>query len=673
MSKSVIERLHSRQKGDRKSKVPEIESFKDFLLNHARVRVGSRYVPYHFEGREVLEQIVDIIDLILGSKTGESLSDADLAICGGAQFGKTILVLLLIAYLTGVRFKNVGYYLPDDDLVEGIVDGKFRPDVVDQIPWYADLFQAGRTLSESGRSVNRKGAFMVRDLEQIALGYIRGMGKIPTSFSMDTVIEDEKDDIPPQRAKFLKGRMTASDQRMHISIGTQRLHGAGQYMEWEQGSQGVMMISDGVGGDWLNPEENFPQIVRLALDGTPSPEDPCLTWEGDFRYPHKPGESIASYDPEAFYYLADPVTGKVLDRRKVKIEHRRPDRIRLRKWSVRVSQIGIEAIDLKQIVSAWTDAVRDPDSMISFCCDRLALPKNTSQALSPQILQRARDLESYSLSTKATEGVPVFAGVDTGDRCWFVAREVESPLVKRIRFAEKISSTRLVSRVVMLTELLNISCLFVDAHPLLNEARQICWALNRLDGFEFPKIKDPEKAYLSFGNGLAWDGPNQKWVGIRAAAVQFTLKPGQGTRQVLGKTQDGKFYPIIQCNRDETIQRVINEFLTPDEQVIEVIDGAIRRQSAMRLPIKKLGGSPIVEDFDNHHLAGSKKEDNKDGSQSFVDDLENHLLLANAYSGLAETLGEVTRRQKFAFTTARGLGGADSMVEPTNRGRGMPL
>ena len=191
---------------------PRIDSFLDFLERHARVKSGSGYVPYHFRGREALLPIVQQLDAILAS----GQADASLALCGGAQFGKTVLMLNLLAYLVAVRFRNVGYYLPDDDLVSGLVDGKLRPDVLDQIPWLARLLTVGKTLAPSGRAVNRKGAFLCTDGERSALAFMRGLGKIPTSFSMDVVIQDEKDDLPEEHARFLSGRMTASNLRLSV-------------------------------------------------------------------------------------------------------------------------------------------------------------------------------------------------------------------------------------------------------------------------------------------------------------------------------------------------------------------------------------------------------------------------------------------------------------------------
>jgi hypothetical protein len=259
---------------------PRIDSFLDFLAHHARVKSGSGYVPYHFRGREALLPIVQQLDAILAS----GQADASLALCGGAQFGKTVLMLNLLAYLVAVRFRNVGYYLPDDDLVSGLVDGKLRPDVLDQIPWLARLLTVGKTLAPSGRAVNRKGAFLCTDGERSGLAFMRGLGKIPTSFSMDVVIQDEKDDLPEEHARFLSGRMTASNLRLSLIIGTQRYHGAGQNLAFTEGTQHIGLLTCPRCAQRHNPETLWPGICRLRLDGVPAASSPKLTLEGHFAW-----------------------------------------------------------------------------------------------------------------------------------------------------------------------------------------------------------------------------------------------------------------------------------------------------------------------------------------------------------------------------------------------------
>jgi hypothetical protein len=125
--------------------------------------------------------------------------------------------------------------------------------------------------------------------------------------------------------------------------------------------------------------------------------------------------------------------------------------------------------------------------------------------------------------------------------------------------------------------------------------------------------------------------------------VQFTVKQGGGTVQKLGTDQqDGviRFYPIIQCSRFDLINRAVNEFLGPLEQITRVSpDGEVIEQPVMRLPQKVTGSPAIVETLDAHLITGS----DKDEKGQFMDDCENHLLLADGYSGLAELIGAVRR------------------------------
>ena len=164
---------------------PAVGSFREFLEKHARVKTpDGSYVPYTFDGREALEFVVGIIDTVMGNSALHSpdligvksaattasaataedgglpqrteaasenrvrpplqpISDARLTATGSAQWGKTILELNFLAYAAGLQFRSVGLFLPDEDLVEGIVDSKLRPDVLDQQPWLNSLITLG--------------------------------------------------------------------------------------------------------------------------------------------------------------------------------------------------------------------------------------------------------------------------------------------------------------------------------------------------------------------------------------------------------------------------------------------------------------------------------------------------------------------------------------------------
>jgi hypothetical protein len=617
-------------------------SLKEFLLTKARVKLsGGEYGPYTFEGRQVLEHITDRIDMILGSHTGKPLADASYDICGGAQWGKTIFALNAGAYLTSCRFYNWGYYLPDDDLVQGIVDTKLRPDVIEQVEGLQGMMELGATVNAKGKKVvNRKGAFMVTDGTRKAFGMIRGMGKIPTSFSMDCAMMDESDDIPEKNAKFLTGRMSASDLRFSCAIGTQRYHGRGQHKKFMDGTQEVQMFAVGDTGRTINIEENWPQVCRLAVDGTPSPTDPKLTHAGNFK---DDAGKVWDYDPSGLFYVADPETGIPLDRNAPIFVERRPERAKLRRWSTRVSQVAVAAVSLSQPVSRWQVAVKDPEMMEVFYCDVLAMPRNSSQALTPEIITRSRSIEQpFDLRMSLRPGCKSFAGVDTGNRCWFFAREVESEFVKRSLWAEQIPLGDVVSRVVHLANLLEIGCLMVDAHPAVDQARAITYALNGLDGIEWPVVEDAEKSRISFPGGLVWDGPNKRWENLRAAVVQFTKASGSGLTQKLGTEMEAgrtKYYPILQVSRFDLINRAVNEFLGPKEQVTRVHDGKVIEEPVMRLCQKVPGSPAIVETLEAHLVTGSEKDEKGE----FVDNCENHLLLADGYSALAELMGAAIR------------------------------
>ncbi len=639
--RGVIDQLSTRIAADAKSGPVMAGSLKEFLLTKARVKMdGGDYGPYTFEGRAVLEHIVDRFDGILGSHSGEPLVDARFDICGGAQWGKTVFALNFGIYLTACRFNNWGYYLPDDDLVQGIVDTKLRPDVVEQVEGLQGMMELGTSVTAKGKKlVNRKGAFMVTDGQRKAFAMIRGMGKIPTTFSMDCAMEDEKDDIKDANAKFLSGRMSASKLRLSCSIGTQRKHGAGQHKQFMAGTQEVQMFAVPGGERLINLEENWPQICRLAVTGEPREDDPQLTMAGNFKRGAAPNEEVFDYDPAGHFYLADPDTGGVIDRSQPVFVERRPERAKLRRWSIRVSQIAIAALSLQQPLSRWQDAVADPVSMEVFYCDVLALPRNSSQALTPEIIGRSRCIEQpFDLRMSLRPGCTSYAGVDTGNRCWMFAREVESEFIKRSLWAEQIPLGDLVSRVVSLARTLKVGCLMVDAHPHVDQARSITYALNQCEGIKWPVVTDPDKSRIEFANGLVWDGPNSRWENLRAAVVQFTVKQGGGTVQALGvDEQDGvkRYYPIIRCNRFDLINRAVNEFLGPREQVTRVSNGKVVEEPVMRLCQRVPGSPAIVETLEAHLVTGSEKTDKGE----FVDECENHLLLADGYSALAELLG----------------------------------
>jgi hypothetical protein len=687
---------------------PRVSTFAEFLEKEARVRVQSgpaagTYVRYSFAGREALREVVNLIDHILGTKTGQPLKDAKLGLAGGAQFGKTTLELNLAAFCAGCLFLNPIVFLPDDQLAADIVDAKFRPDVLDQVPWFAEMTKVGRAVNESGKAVNTKGAFLVTDGKRKAVGMFRGLQKPPTSFTADVVVEDEKDDIKRANAKFVSGRMTASATRFHIEVGTQRIHGAGQNLVWKNGSQCVVLLAgastwrrgkfehlikedfghryvEQVPAGFINPEEAWPQICRIAVTGTPRPDDPQLGYEGDFRRPSEPHRVVATAKPDAPYYYAHPETGEPLDLSRPIWQHRVQAKLEQRLFTFRVAQIGTGAIDLAQIVAHWTRAVGDAEEMVTFRCDRQALPKSAAQALTPEIIERSRAAGGFLLGERRS--AVRFAGLDTGDRCWYVCREVAHAGDKRLVNAAQIAVGDVVARVRALCGADQVSTLFIDERPAVAEARTLALALNGLAELEiWPRIdwRDRE-THVSLPGGLTWNGREQRWIGLRCAVVRFTKNQlGAGIEQGAVEFVEGgqtKWVPMIACNRFESVDRVVREFLTPTENVIEVVDNGqgkreIRTEPAMRLPRLVPGAPAILQTLEAHFLAGSQRvKDDKTGELGeYIDGVDNHLLFANAYSALAETVGggakavPPAKPRAFARQSARQLARRNREVE----------
>ena len=231
---------------------PRCRTFEEYLNVCARVpRHGDTYGPFCFEGRAPLRWIVALTDKVLLNCLGDgqpkprqdanhaaakssttlrpptsigpaaraveidgihfepgALKGATITIGGGAQCGKTALVLNLLSFLTAIQFANFGYYTPDHELLAKIVDTKFRPDVLDQQPWMAAMIRLGVTKNASGRTVNRKNSFQVSDGQRKAFGHFCGMQKPTTAISLDAAALDEVDDIPSRNIGYVDGRIT---------------------------------------------------------------------------------------------------------------------------------------------------------------------------------------------------------------------------------------------------------------------------------------------------------------------------------------------------------------------------------------------------------------------------------------------------------------------------------
>ena len=639
--------------GRKKSNAPECASFREFILNHARVagRDGAAG-PFSMEGRAPLVLIVDWLDKILRNTLdghtveidGVSFGPRELkgtlfAVGGGAQFGKTILELNLMAYCTAIRFVSVGNYLPDKPKVEEIVGQKFRPNVLDVYPWMAEMIQLGKTENASGKTIDRKESYTVTDGVRKAFGNFCGMHKPPTSITIDVALLDEVDDIPDRNIGYVDGRMTNSPVHLTCFIGTQRIAGAGQNARLASSSFHTKQVPcPGCAKEW-NIEENFPRIVRVAeARESAAKSDPQLTAE-------------MGHDRKAHYYCACPECGTELDRDAGRYVAKHPERVKAAKLGVRVSQLNISAISLQEIVGAWFAAMADPsgEAMQAFYCDRIGIPNaGAAQPIVQKVLDRSRALEDYSMSlspilTGSTR--TRVAGMDMGPRCWFWCDEIEDPFKSALIWSELIASGNAPTRVPILMNALGISCVFFDAGGEPDLTKRLVIALNGLEEYTPPVMPRNEllKSHMgNLGTGLRWDGDRGRWSGLRAAAVLFVAGEAKGIEQTIGFTQDGRIYPLIKCNRSESIQTAVNDFLTPEEGILDMVGeqgGKVLRLSPRaRLPRTYIGAGVSQAILDGHLMNLRKERDVKSGTEDWIEGVENHLGLAKVYARLAATM-----------------------------------
>lgn len=672
--------------GRKKSNAPECGSFYEFIEKYARVagRDGTAGA-FSLAGRAPLELIIDWLDKILrNTLDGETVKIDDVtfgphelkgalfAVGGGAQFGKTILELNLMAYCTAIRFVSVGNYLPDKPKVEEIVGQKFRPNVLDVYPWMAEMIQLGKTENASGKTIDRKESYTVTDGSRKAFGNFCGMHKPPTSITIDVALLDEVDDIPDRNIGYVDGRMTNSPVHLTCFIGTQRIAGAGQNARLAASSYHTKYVPcPGCAKEW-NIEENFPRIIRVrgahapARVGLRAPaktvsDGASKTTAGADVLPDPQLTAELGHDRKAHYYCACPECGAELDRDGGHYVAKHPERVKEAKLGVRVSQLNISAISLQEIVGAWFAAMADPsgEAMQAFYCDRIGIPNaGAAQPIVQKVLDRSRALESYSMSLSPVgeKQVTRVAGMDMGPRCWFWCDEIEDQFKSALIWSELIASGNAPVRVPVLMNALGISCVFFDAGGEPDLTKRLVLALNGLDEYTPPVMprNDLLKSQLSnLGVGLRWDGERGRWTGLRAAAVLFVAGEAKGIEQTIGFTQEGKLYPLIKCNRGESIQTAVNDFLTPEEGILDLVGeqgGKVLRQlPRARLPHTYIGAGVSQAILDGHLLNLRKERDVKTGAEDWIEGVENHLGLAKVYARLAGTVGAATKSAPFAY------------------------
>ena len=666
----------------RVTNAPECGTFREFLEKHARVLGrGGEGIPFSTEGRAPIDLLITWLDAILRNTVdGEAvtidgvkfspgrLKGSTVAVGGGAQWGKTIIELNLMAYATAIRFLSVGNYLPDRPKVEEIVGQKFRPNVLDLYPWMAEMIQVGKVQNASGKTIDRKESFTVTDGKRKSFGNFCGMHKPPTSITIDLALLDEVDDIPDRNVGYVDARMTNSPVHLTCFIGTQRVAGAGQNARLKASSFHVMMVKcPRCKREWCL-EEEFPRCVRVRQLGLRL-KDPIVSPE-------------MGHDRSAIYYVGCPECGQELERGAGRFVAKHPERVAQGRLGLRVSQLNISAISMQEIMGAWYAAFEDPsgNAMQAFYCDRIAIPNaGAAQPITQAVLDNCRALglgqveeaaQPYAMSlgkgTNGTEGTygARVAGMDMGPRCWLWVDEIASPTVSACIWAELVASGSAPARIPALMQALNIKTILFDAGGEPDLTKRLVLMLNGLENYAPPAVPRNELLKMRLGNlgtGLTWDGDRAQWHGIRAAAVLFVAGEARGIEQTIGFTQEGRIYPLIKCNRGETIQTAVNDFLCPADGVIELVgpDGSKKPRALRRarLPQTYIGPGVSQAVLDGHLLNLRKERDVRTGLEDWIEGVENHLGLSKSYARLAATVCGLDARPRPGALSADALNG----------------
>ena len=97
--------------------------------------------------------------------------------------------------------------------------------------------------------------------------------------------------------------------------------------------------------------------------------------------------------------------------------------------------------------------------------------------------------------------------------------------------------------------------------------------------------------------------------GRTCGARRWNLRSGrgQGLRQKVARTQEGRIYPLLGAHRDESIQRVVSELQGEESRLLEQADGTAVALTAPRflLPTATEESRAVLNLYERHLLAVS--------------------------------------------------------------------
>ena len=387
------------------------KSFSSFLAENIATDRGE----FSFAGYEPLEHICREV-------VGEA---EQVDILKPTQRGFTTVLGFGFGLWQMVEWKrNVGYFLPTNQMASGILKSRFHP-----------ATEAARERYELETSVTR-GMVEAGGRRMLWLGLETVRNAI--SWPMDVSLYDEVDDLDQENLTIARQRLDASDFGHEVAFACGRYPGQGIHARYLGGDQRRWVVPCKSCGLKQFLEDHFPDNVQRGEEG----------WR-----------------------IVCTRCGSALDVSRGGFVPTRTEGVPEGRVSFQVSALAFGSTDLGRLMRLWDEAKDSPRERAAFRCSKLALPDaGDRQAVTAETLSRA-------LRPRPVADPPFFAGVDVGDRCHIavcgVARPTSCDALQFVHFAS-VRGEELPAALHALDRTFDFAGVLIDQKPEGSLARRVC-------------------------------------------------------------------------------------------------------------------------------------------------------------------------------------------------------
>lgn len=385
------------------------ESFSRFLTKHIRTDRGGFTWQGYRPLKDVCEAVVDPaneqVDVVKPTQKGFTTA---------LGFGFPLWQM----HRNG---RNVGYFLPTNDMAKAILKSRLRPAI------------HGSDIQAEVRDTPGDGLVLVGEKRMIVLGLDSVRAAI--SWPMDVVVYDEVDDLNQEHVGIARQRLDASDYGHEVAFCCGRFPGEGIHGRYLKGDQRRWLVTCGRCRHEQILEDHWPDnCLRVG-----SKWHLICTKCRAVLNPERMGQFVAQRD-------ARSANGRV---------------------SFQVSALAFGCTDIGRIMREWEQAQGDRKALANFRCSKLGLPDaGDRQAIDAAVLARAA-------RPPALASPPFFVGVDTGDFCHISVCGMVAEGIEFVRF-ERVRGEDLLDRLGVLDGQMLIDGFLVDQRPEGSLARAVC-------------------------------------------------------------------------------------------------------------------------------------------------------------------------------------------------------